>query len=394
MTASDERVDVGLLVVGGGPAGLEAARAYRAHDGAGRVVMLTKDEHPPYQRPPLTKDYLRGDISEHELPLEDDTFYLEQGIEVELESRAVALDPAGRRVRTEGGRVIDYESCVLALGSVPAPLPVPGGSHPDVRLLRSRSEGSFLREAAAKAGSVVVVGSGFIGCEAAASLRACGCEVTIVSSEPKPQLDRLGDEVASRIASWLEDDGVELRGGVDVTSIDDGRAVRLSHGNELTADLVLVATGVRREVAWVESAGVECRDGLVVTSSRMATSAPGLYAAGDVALAYNDAAGQHLSVEHWGEALRMGEVAGTCAAGAVDTWAEVPGFWSDVGGRTLKYHAWGTGHDVTRMVSHSGGGFTVWYGRDGILVGVLTHEADEDYERGGDLVREGAPFPA
>ena len=117
-----------------------------------------------------------------------------------------------------------------------------------------------------------------------------------------------------------------------------------------------------------------------------------MYAAGDIALAHNDAAGRQLKVEHWGDALRMGEVAGANAAGSDESWAQVPGFWSEIGARTLKYSAWGDGHDETRLVTHGDDAFTVWFGRDGRVVGVLAHEHDDDYERGGRLVEQGADF--
>lgn len=383
-----------LLVIGGGPAGLEAARAYRDNGGDGRVLLLSRDEHLPYMRPPLSKDFLRGETGEDGLPLEDEQFYRDQQIEVELRTRVVGLDLSGRQVKTEGGEVFDYESCVLAVGSLPSPLPVPGGDHPDVRLLRSRTNASELRRAADAASSVVVVGSGFIGCEAACSLARGGRGVVMVSTEDRPQQSRLGPEAASRIAGWLHDDGVRVLGGVEVTAIEDGHSVHLKEGPPVTGDLVLVAAGVRQDTGWIEDAGVECDGGLVLTDSSMRTSAPGVYAAGDIAFAHNDAAGRRLKVEHWGEAVRMGEVAGATAAGADDSWAQAPGFWTEIGDRTLKYAAWGDGHDETRLVSHDGDGFTVWFGRDGTLVGVLTHENDDDYERGSELVEQGAVFGA
>ncbi len=383
---------VALLVVGGGPAALEAARSYRDHGGTGRVVMLSADQHAPYFRPALTKDHLRGEVTAAELPLEEDGFYRDQEVELELGCEVVGLDPRERVVRTATGRSVSYESCVLAVGSTPQPLPVPGGDHPAVRMLRSCAQGQELRSAVEDARSVVVVGSGFIGCEAAASLRATGHDVTLVSSEPRPQHARLGPDAGARLGQWLQEDGVRLRGGIDVRAVEDGRVVHLSDGTAVAADLVLVAVGVRPRTKWVEDSGVRCRRGRIVTDSSMATAFPGLYAVGDAALAHNTTAGRWLPVEHWGEALRMGEVAGAAAAGGAQEWAEVPGFWSEIGGRTLKYKAWGDGYDTVRFEAHDECAFTVWYGSNGVLVGVLTHGADEDDERGGRLVEEHAAF--
>jgi 3-phenylpropionate/trans-cinnamate dioxygenase ferredoxin reductase subunit len=381
----------GLVVVGGGPAALEAARSYRAHHGQGRVLLLSADEHPPYQRPPLSKDYLRGESDEADLPLEDEEFYRDQEIEVELATRIVGLDVDRHEVSGEDRR-LTYGACVLAVGSVPSALPVTGGDHPEVRLLRSRTHATQLREAASAATSVIVVGSGFIGCEAACSLARGGREVVMVSQEERPQQSRLGPEAATRVAAWLHEDGVRVLGGVDVAAIEGGHTVKLKEGPALTGDLVLVAAGVHQDTGWVENAGVKCDGGLVLTDSSMRTSASDVYAAGDIALAHNDAAGRQLKVEHWGDAVRMGEVAGAAAAGADESWAQVPGFWSEIGDRTLKYAAWGDGHDETRLVNHDGDAFTVWFGRDGTLVGVLTHDHEDDYERGGRLVEQAAKF--
>jgi 3-phenylpropionate/trans-cinnamate dioxygenase ferredoxin reductase component len=383
---------VALLVVGGGPAALESARSYRSNGGTGRVVMLSADDHPPYFRPALSKDHLRGEVTAAELPLEEDSFYRDQEVELELGCEVVHLDPRERVVRTATGRSVPYKSCVLAVGSSPLPLQVPGGDHPAIRLLRSCTQGLDLASAAADARSVAVVGSGFIGCEAAASLRATGHDVNLVSSEPQPQHERLGPDAGARLAQWLEEDGVRLRGDVEVSAVEDGRVLHLSDGTAVSADLVLLAVGVRPRTSWVKGSGVRCRQGRIVTDSSMATAFPGLYAVGDAALAHNTAAGRRLPVEHWGEALRMGEVAGAAAAGVEQEWAEVPGFWSEIGGRTLKYQAWGDGYDTVRFEAHDDCAFTVWYGQAGVLVGVLTHGADEDDERGGRLVAEHAAF--
>jgi 3-phenylpropionate/trans-cinnamate dioxygenase ferredoxin reductase subunit len=397
-------VSAGLVVVGGGPAGFAAASAYREAGGVGPVRILTADDHPPYNRPPLTKDFLRGESELDALPLEDRSFYLDRDIEVALESRVVSLRPQQHTVTLASGTSVDYGVCVLATGSEPAVLPVPGGDDPSVFRLRFLNQGHRLRSAAEASSSAVVVGSGFIGCEAAASLAARGMEVTMVSTEELPQLQRLGRRAAERIAGWLRDDGVRLVGGAEVTSIRSGTEVSCSDGGPYRGDLVLTALGIQPQSRVAADAGVETREDRVVVDERMRTSASDVFAAGDVAFARNGAAGRHLVVEHWGEAMAMGEVAGDCAAGGSASWAQAPGFWSDIGGRILKYSAWGDGYDEARFVDNGSGSFTVWYGsRDGekvsstgrsmTTVGVLTHEADDDYERGMEMVEAGDPLP-
>jgi NADPH-dependent 2,4-dienoyl-CoA reductase/sulfur reductase-like enzyme len=381
-----------LVVVGGGPAALEAVRAYREGGADGDVVLVSADEHLPYNRPPLSKDFLRGESEEDALPLEDGGFYRRHGIEVRLGTRAQALDTGRRVVTLCNGETLSYGWCILATGACPKPLPVPGAEGPGVRYLRSRRQARELRAAAAAARSAVVVGSGFIGCEAASSLARRGLAVTLVSMEDGPQAARLGEAASGVLRAWLEDDGVSLRLGVEVEAIDAGR-VRLAGQASAEGDLLLVAGGVEPEAGIAAGAGLAVEAGRVRVDAHMRSSAAGVLAAGDVAFAFNAAAGRHLAVEHWGEALAMGQVAGRTAAGLEASWAEVPGFWSTIGDRTLKYAAWGDGFDDASLVDHGGGAFTVWYSHQGVTVGVLTHDADHDYERGRRLIEQRQPAP-
>ena len=383
----------GLVVIGGGPAGHSAAAAYRDNGGNGPVVIISADDHLPYQRPPLSKDYLRGESGEDDLPLEPASFYAEQRIDVWLGDPVVALSLDDRAVRTESGRTGNFDVCVLATGCEPAMLPVPGGNHPEVLRLRFLDQGRVLRRRAADARSAVVIGSGFIGCEAAASLAARGLDVTVIASDELPQLGRLGRSAAQRLAGWLTDAGVRLVGGTDIEAIESGTAVKTVDGRTFTADLVLSAAGVEPRGNLAAEAGLPTEGGRVLVDEQMRTADPRVFACGDVALARNAAAGRRLPVEHWGEALRMGEIAGANAAGGSVEWDDVPGFWSEIGGRTLKYHAWGDGFDGDDLDQHEDGSFTVWYSRDGAVVGVLTHNRDEDYERAADLITRGAPAP-
>lgn len=382
-----------LVVIGGGPAGLEAARAYRDVGRDSEVVLVSADESLPYDRPPLSKDFLRGETDEDDLPIEDADFYHRFDIQTRLNTRAQALDVERRLVGLPGGDHLTYTSCVLATGAIPTPLPVPGADDPDVRYLRSRRDARELRDAAGSAASAVVVGSGFIGCEAAVSLARRGLAVTLVTMERLPQRDRLGDAVGQRLRRWLEDDAITLRLAVDVEQIEGGQRVHLAGGTAVEADLVLIAGGVTPDSGLASTAGLALEQSRVRVDDRMRTSRPGVLAAGDVAFAFNAVAGRHLVVEHWGDALTMGRIAGETAAGRDTPWAEVPGFWSTIGERTLKYAAWGDGFDDARLVDHGDGAFTAWYERGGVTVGVLTHQRDDDYERGRLLIERAEPPP-
>jgi len=221
-----------------------------------------------------------------------------------------------------------------------------------------------------------------------------GLTVTLVTDEQLPQQDRLGYWAGERIKEWLSEVGVRFRGAVELVSIAGGHRVSLSDGTELDADLVLCAMGIRPRSDLARRAALPVQGGRVPVDAAMHSAVPGLFFAGDVALARNDSAGRRLIVEHWGEAERMGSIAGTVAAGRRARWTEVPGFWSEIGTHTLKYAAWGDGYDQAVPVPERDGVFTVWYGRDDRVVGVLTHDADPDYEQGASMVKRGDSVPA
>jgi 3-phenylpropionate/trans-cinnamate dioxygenase ferredoxin reductase component len=382
-----------LVTVGGGPAGLAAARGFRDADGHGAVAIISDESRMPYRRPPLTKELLRGEIDEAELALEDEHWASEARVSL-ISGRAVAIDAGARTVRLSGGRVLEYVTCVLSTGAEPNRLPVPGSDDPAVRVVRTLDDVRELLVRLGDGDAVVVIGSGFIGCEIAASLRRRGHPVTLMSDEPAPNAGRLGEDAAARIAGWLQDDGVVLRLGVEVDAIErDGNCLHVAAGSERSAaPVVVMAAGVAPRGELAAMAGAEVNDGAVVVDSAMRTTLPGLLAAGDVALAHNDAAGRSLRVEHWGDALGQGAIAGETAAGRAATWDDVPGFWSTIGDHTLEHAAWGDGYDVSVFESGEGGAFTAWYGRDGRVVGVLAHEADESYERGRSLIAERASW--
>jgi 3-phenylpropionate/trans-cinnamate dioxygenase ferredoxin reductase subunit len=382
-----------LMIVGGGPAGLATARAYREAGGRAKITMVAAEPYPPYQRPPLTKEYLRGEVGREELPIEHPRWYRENGVELRLDTSVTSLDADRAVVETEDGE-IHYDACVLATGSEPVRLPVPGADDPEILVMRTLENSDRLRKRVGEGDRVVVVGSGFIGCEAAASLSLRGAEVTLISLEQSPQKERLGEEVGTRIEGWLRGYGVELRLGASIEGVernDGAHEVSVEDGDRIAADTVLFGTGVSPRTGLAEEAGLAVEKG-IVTDSAMRTSAPDVFAVGDAAQAYNESAGRHLSVEHWGDALEHGCVAGTVIAEGVAAWSMAPGFWSTIGDKPLKYWAWGDGWDEKRFVN-KGGSFTVWYGRQGSLVGVLAHGSDKDYEEGRGLIESGASFP-
>jgi NADPH-dependent 2,4-dienoyl-CoA reductase/sulfur reductase-like enzyme len=236
----------------------------------------------------------------------------------------------------------------------------------------------------------VVLGTGFIGCEIAASLAKRGVKTTLVGQETLPQAERLGHEAAQRIAAWLRELEVELVMDTEVCGLTDGKAVQLKDGARLEGDYVVLGMGARPRVTLASDAGLDLEDGLITVDCRM-KACDKLFAVGDIAYAHNVSAGRHLRVEHWGDALEHGNVAGSVLAGEDACWKDVPGFWSTIAEHTLKYASWGDGHDRCELVEHPDGNFTIWYSRQGTLVGVLTCGRDEDYERGREMVKRAEP---
>ena len=378
-----------LLVLGGGPAGFAAARGFRAEGGEGPVAIVTDEQRMPYERPPLTKELLRGESEESDLPLEDESWLEREHVEL-ISGRAFALDIDGRTVVLAGGRELSYRSCVLAMGAEPLRLPVSGADHPAVRVLRSLDDLRELQHRLTEGTRVVVIGSGFIGCEIAASLKARGHSVALVTDEPAPNATRLGEEAGAVISRWLADDGVELHLGEPVTGIEHrgGQLIVCAANARVQGTVVVMAVGVRPRSELASLAGLECLDGAIPVDAGMRTQASALFAAGDVCIAENVAAARRLRVEHWDDALRHGEIAGRNAAGADEKWDGVPGFWSQIGERWLQFAAWGDGFDSSHFEERGDHGFAVHYRRGGKLVGVLTHEDDEDYEAGREAISQ------
>lgn len=372
-----------MVVVGSGPAGVSAAEAFRHHDPETPVHILTADPALPYARPPLSKEFLRGETED--VLLHPAEWYDERRIDV-VHTRVERIDPEGHVVIADGQRFV-YSSLMLACGSAPIPLSVPGGQR--AYQLRSLADARRLRDRSSGADSAVVIGAGFIGCETAAALARRGVSVTLVAPNTAPQDSRLGAEAGQRLRTLVTSAGARYVGGVTVEAVS-ADAVQLDKGVTIRCDLVLAATGVRPQSGLAEEAGLKIADSRVVVGADMRTSAPDVFAAGDVATAFNATAERHISVEHWQDAVDQGEIAGVAAAGRDGQWDGVPGFWTTIGDATVKYHAWGDGYDHVRLIDREDG-FTAWYERDGATVGILTFNADDDYDRGEALIRNAQP---
>ena len=328
-----------FVVVGGGIAGASAAETLRREGFDGRVVVVGDEQALPYERPPLSKEYLLGAIPEAKVFLRAAEEYAAQGIEVRTGVRATRLDVARRQVELAEGEPLAYDRLLLATGSEPVRLHVPGADLPGIRYLRTLDEARALAaeiaNARATGGRVVVVGAGFIGAEVAADCRMLGLDVTLIEALPVPMLRALGAEMGGVFAELHRAHGVDLRLGEGVAAFRGAGRVEevvTTSGTRIGCAFAVVGVGVRPVTDWLRDAGLTLENGVVVDRF-CATATPGVYAAGDVArwpyLAAGATEPELVRLEHWDNALRQSEVAARNMLGQQIPFAPTPYFWSD-----------------------------------------------------------------
>ena len=323
-----------VVILGGGAAGLLAAETLRREGYDRPVAIIDAGPDAPYDRPNLSKDYLAGSAPEDWIPLRPQSFYSEHGIELLLGKRARALDLANRRVVLDDGSTPAFGALLLATGAEPVRLPFPDAGQP-VRYLRTLADSRAIIDASRAATSAVVLGASFIGLEVAASLRARGLPVTVVAPEWHPMERVLGPELGDFILSLHRDQGVDFRLGQTAASVTSLRVMTSQH-EQIRADLVVAGVGVRPNVELAEAAGLTTDRGVVV-DEYLQTSAPGVFAAGDVARYPDPYTDERIRVEHWVVAERQGQAAARNMLGAHERYEAVPFFWSQHYDVTLRY---------------------------------------------------------
>jgi 3-phenylpropionate/trans-cinnamate dioxygenase ferredoxin reductase subunit len=335
------------VIVGAGLAGAKAAEGLRSGGFEGRIVLIGNEPEAPYERPPLSKDYLRGESSRADALVHPDGFYAEHSIELRTGEEVSSLDVDAAAVVLASGERIGYARLLLATGAEPRRLAVPGAELGGVHTLRDLADADRLAAGLKAASRVVVVGAGWIGSEVAASARQMGLEVSVIERGEVPLERVLGAEVGSIYAEIHRDHGVELLGGATIEALEGSagvEGVRLADGRLVEGDLVVAGIGVQPRTELAEAAGIEVSNGIVVDAS-LRTSADGVFAAGDVANARHDFYGAHLRVEHWANAARHGEAAARGMLGKPPAEAQVPYFFSDQYDVGMEYTGYATDWD-------------------------------------------------
>jgi 3-phenylpropionate/trans-cinnamate dioxygenase ferredoxin reductase component len=307
-----------FIIVGGGLTGAIAAQTLREEGFDGSITLLGQEPNAPYERPPLSKDYLQGKADRDSIFVHPEPWYAEHDVDLSLGAAVTSLDPAARTVTTGAGAQLHYDKLLLATGSKPRRLEVPGADLTGVHYLRNVEDSERIKIDFARAERVVIIGAGWIGLETAAAARAAGVDVTLLVSGDVPLQRVLGPEVAPIFDELHRSHGVDLRYRTTATELT-GRhgavtGALLSDGNKIDADMIIVGIGAVPRTELAAAAGLKIDNGIVV-DEHLRTSDPDIFAAGDIAHTYNPRLGRHLRVEHWANARRQGAVAAKAMLG-------------------------------------------------------------------------------
>jgi 3-phenylpropionate/trans-cinnamate dioxygenase ferredoxin reductase subunit len=358
-----------FVIVGGGLAGAKAAETLRGEGYEGPLVLVAAEPENPYERPPLSKGYLLGTAEREKARVHDAGWYPAKDVDLRTGVRATGLDPAGHRLTLDTGEELAFTKLLLATGSSARRLPVPGADLDGVRYLRTLVDSDrLLADLSGGGRNVVVVGGGWIGLEVAAAARSYGNTVTIVEPQPTPLHAVLGAEMGEVFARLHRGHGVDLRTGTGVREFRGAGTVAsvvTDGGGELPADVVVVGVGAVPNTDLAASAGLDVDNG-VVTDAALRTSAPDVFAAGDVAAAFHPLYGRHVRVEHWANALNQGPAAGRSMLGHDVTYERVPYFFTDQYDLGMEYSGLGgRGDTVVCRGNPDSGEFIAFWTADG-----------------------------
>ena len=386
-------LEVDFLLIGGGMAAANCAARLQELDVDGTMMVVTREADPPYERPPLSKEYMRGEAERSDAYVNSPEWYEENGVDLRVRTNVTALDPEQRTAMLQSGEEVAFGKALLGTGALVNILQVPGCELDGIHYLRAFGNADKIREEATSAERVVLIGGSYIGSEVAASLTAEGRSCAIVMLEDATLERNFGSDAGRWFQSVLEEHGVEIHGGEELAAFEgDGRVQRVvtKSGKSVEGDLVVVGAGVRPDAMLAQRAGLEVDNG-IVCDSKLMTSADGIYAAGDCCNYDSVIHGRRLRVEHWDVAMQQGRVAGENMAGAGRDYDVVPYFFSDLADwASLEYvgPAYEWDEEIWRG-DRDQGEFLVWYVAGGKVAGALSVERSEDLGEARRMLAEG-----
>ncbi|TCM46841.1 NAD(P)/FAD-dependent oxidoreductase [Kribbella sp. VKM Ac-2568] len=381
------------VIVGASLAGAKAAQALREQGFAGRIVLIGDESERPYERPALSKGYLLGKDERAKIYVHEESWYDEHQVELLLGRRATRLDRAAHEVELDTGERIGYAKLLLATGSSPRRLRLPGAELDGIHYLRRVGDSDRLREAIRAGGPIVVVGAGWIGLETAAAAREYGCDVTVLDPQPVPLLAALGTEMGAFFAGLHRRNGVDLRLSHNVTAFQGTERVTgvlTEDGSEFAADAVIVGIGASPNIELAEQAGLSCHNGIVV-NELLCTDDPDIYAVGDVANSYHPFYSGHLRTEHWDNALNGGPVAARAMLGQQVAYDRLPYFFTDQYDVGMEFTGWIGPDGYDRLVVRGdveGKAFhAFWLADDRVMAGMQVNLWDDGIAPVQELIR-------
>jgi 3-phenylpropionate/trans-cinnamate dioxygenase ferredoxin reductase subunit len=388
-----ERVD--YLLIGGFACGFAAAEL-RKRGADGSVLLVGREPEPPYERPPLTKEYLRGEASREDTHVNPVSWYEENGVELRTGTNVTSLDPEARTVKLQGGDEVGFERALIATGANVNILRVDGANLDRIHYVRTPGNSDNIRADAEKADRVVLVGGSYIACEVAASLKAKGTECALVMMEDVALSRTFGEDAGRWFQGVMESKGIEFHRGETLAAFegdDHATAVTTESGKTIEGDMVVVGAGVRPDVMVAQKAGLEIdeENGGIRCDETLQTSVEGIYAAGDVCSYDSPIHGRRIRVEHWDVAMQQGQHAARSMMGDAKPYDVVPYFFSDLADwASLEYV--GPAYDWDEEIwrgDRDAGEFLVFYVKDGKVAGALSVERSEDLGHARTLLAEG-----
>ena len=386
---------VQYLLIGGFACGYAAAEL-RKRGAEGEILLVGREPEPPYERPPITKEYLRGEGSREDAHVNPASWYEENGVELLIGTNVMSLDPEARTVKLQGGEEVGFEKALLATGANVNILRVDGSNLDRIHYVRTFGNSDNIRADAERADRVVLVGGSYIACEVAASLKSQGTDCALVMMEDVALSRTFGDEAGRWFQELMESKGIEFHGGETLAAFegdDHAGAVVTESGKTIEGDMVVVGAGVRPDVMVAQRAGLEIDEerGGILCDETLQTSVEGIYAAGDVCSYQSPVHGQRIRVEHWDVAMQQGQHAARSMMGDAKPYDVVPYFFSDLAD-WAGLESVGPVTDWDEVIwrgDRDAGEFAVFYVKDGKVAGALTVERSEDLAHARTLLAEG-----